>query len=61
MGGGRAGKRGGLRILYYYEPKLQIILMLYLFPKNAQDDLTPEQLRKLRAIVEHEFGRKFRF
>jgi mRNA-degrading endonuclease RelE of RelBE toxin-antitoxin system len=50
------GKRGGVRIIYHYDPRRQIILMLFLFPKNEQDDLTPEQLRKLRAVVEQEFA-----
>lgn len=50
------GKRGGVRIIYYYEPRRRVLLMLFLFPKNEQDDLTPEQLRKLRAVVEQEFG-----
>jgi mRNA-degrading endonuclease RelE of RelBE toxin-antitoxin system len=51
------GKRGGLRIIYYHAPQERIVLMLFLYPKNVQEDLTPEQLRKLRAVVEHEFGR----
>jgi mRNA-degrading endonuclease RelE of RelBE toxin-antitoxin system len=51
------GKRGGVRIIYYHAPELQTILMLFLYPKNAQEDLTPEQSRTLRALVEHEFSR----
>jgi hypothetical protein len=30
--------------------------MLFLFAKNEQSDLTPDQLRKVRALVEQEFG-----
>lgn len=26
--------------------------MLFIYPKNVQDDLTPEQLRVLRRVVE---------
>jgi hypothetical protein len=29
--------------------------MLYAYPKTAQDDLTPEQLRILRRLVREEF------
>ena len=50
------GKRGGIRAIYYYAPQRQVIVMLFLYPKNEQDDLTPEQLRKVRAVVEHEFA-----
>jgi hypothetical protein len=50
------GKRGGIRAIYWYAPLRQLILMLFLYPKNEQEDLTPEQLRKVRAIVEHELA-----
>jgi len=30
--------------------------MLFMFPKNAQADLTSEQKRRLRQVVEAEFG-----
>lgn len=50
------GKRGGHRIIYYWAEVPSVILMLFLFPKNAQADLTPEQKRKLRMLVEQEFG-----
>jgi hypothetical protein len=29
--------------------------MLFAFPKNAQADLTPSQVRMLRRLVEEEF------
>lgn len=53
------GKRGGLRIIYYwaYDPK--VILMLYLFPKNVREDLTEAQRRVLCRVVEAEFGKKY--
>ena len=45
-----AGKRGSLRIIYYLEPP-DTIYMLLPYRKTAQDDLTPAQLRLLRATV----------
>jgi hypothetical protein len=30
-------------------------LLLYLYPKNVQDNLTPGQLRQLKTIVEEEY------
>ena len=53
------GKRGGLRIIYYWAYDPQVILMLYLFPKNAREDLTEEQRRVLCRVVEQEFGKKY--
>jgi hypothetical protein len=29
--------------------------MLLIYPKNEQDDLSPDQLKALRAIVESEY------
>lgn len=50
------GKRGGLRLIYYWVVKQDKILMLMLYAKNESTDLSPAQLRILRKIVEEEFG-----
>ena len=49
-GSGR-GKRGGSRIIYYWDMGDRI-LMVYLYRKNERSDLTPTQLKVLRSIVE---------
>ena len=49
------GKRGGIRAIYYWIVAEEQILMLFMYPKNEKDDLTPQQLKVLRAIVEKEF------
>ena len=49
-GSGR-GKRGGTRIIYYWDAGDKI-LMLYIYPKNERTDLSQRQLSILRAIVE---------
>ena len=49
-GSGR-GKRGGSRIIYYWDMGDRI-LMVYLFRKNERADLTPDQLKVMRSIVE---------
>lgn len=54
-GSGR-GKRGGVRVIYYFAVARDRLLMLYVYPKNQQDDLTEAQRRALRAIVEAEYG-----
>lgn len=53
-GSGR-GKRGGLRVIYYWHVPGETILFLLAYPKNEQDDLTPSQLKILKTIVENEF------
>lgn len=45
-----AGKRGALRVIYYWNPP-DIIFMLFPYRKNEQEDLTIDQLRLLKAIV----------
>ena len=44
------GKRGALRVIYYWDPP-ETIYMLLPYKKTNQDDLTPEQLKFLRAMV----------
>ena len=49
------GKRGGLRLIYYWAPREQAFYMLYVYAKNEQSDLTPAQVKILRRIVREEF------
>jgi hypothetical protein len=49
------GKRGGVRAIYYWIVAEDQILMLFMYSKNEKDDLTPQQLKVLRDIVEKEF------
>jgi mRNA-degrading endonuclease RelE of RelBE toxin-antitoxin system len=49
------GKRGGVRVIYYWAVRRDQLLMLLMYPKNVQDDLTPGQVRTLRRIVETEY------
>lgn len=48
------GKSGGVRIIYYWIIKRDTILMLLVYPKNEQDNLTPSQLKILKSLVEKE-------
>ena len=50
------GKRGGVRVIYYWDAPSETFFMLYLYAKNVQGDLTAAQLKVLRRIVEEEFG-----
>lgn len=53
-GSGR-GKRGGLRVIYYWHVSGSVILLLLAYPKNEQENLSPEQIKILKSIIENEF------
>ena len=57
-----AGKRGGLRVIYYWAGRDQVFYMVYAYTKAEQGDLTPGQTRQLARLVREEFkGRTPRF
>ncbi len=49
------GKRGGSRVIYYWAVAQAQLLMLLIYSKHDQEDLTREQLKTLKKIVEEEF------
>jgi hypothetical protein len=49
------GKRGGLRVIYFWDEPSATLYMLYAYPKNEQEDLTAKQLRVLARLVQEEF------
>ena len=52
-GSGR-GKRGEVRVIYYWIREKEIILMLLIYTKKEQEDLTSAQLKILKDLVEVE-------
>ncbi|MGH7977821.1 MAG: hypothetical protein ACREE6_00490 [Limisphaerales bacterium] len=42
------GKRGGLRVIYYWRVATDRISLLLAYPKNEMDDLTAEQVKILK-------------
>ncbi len=48
------GKRGGLRVIYYWYVSLDTILMLYAHPKSKKNDLTSQQLKALKMLIEED-------
>ena len=49
------GKRGGVRVIYFWRPDDQAFYMLFAYAKTEQEDLTPDQLRVLARVVREEF------
>ena len=50
------GKRGGVRVIYAWEPRTTRFFMLYAFAKNERSDLIEAQRRVLNRVVDEEFG-----
>lgn len=50
------GKRGGVRVIYYWITRRDQVLMLVIYPKSARDDLTPDERRLLAKLVERELA-----
>ena len=45
------GRRGGLRIVYFYFPSDQQIWLMTLYDKNEAADLTPAQKKLLKSAI----------
>jgi len=50
-----SGKRGGIRVIYFWAPREAAFYMLYAYAKNEQDDLTPGQAKALAGLIREEF------
>jgi len=46
------GKRGGARVVYYWFNDRDQIGLLMMYPKNVQADLSAEQRKALKEVVE---------
>jgi mRNA-degrading endonuclease RelE of RelBE toxin-antitoxin system len=49
------GIRSGVRVIYYWAVPQEQILLLLIYPKSERDDLQPDQLKRLRTIIEAEY------
>jgi len=49
------GKRGGVRIIYYWYREGALMYMLLAYSKDERDDLTAAQKRTLALLVAQEF------
>jgi hypothetical protein len=51
-----SGKRGGLRVIYYWITKENEIFMLFAYKKARSENLTKDQIKLLRKAVEEELS-----
>ena len=49
------GKSGGARVIYYWVVAADTILMLGVYAKGRKEDLTKEEIKELRRVVENEY------
>ncbi|CAI1624834.1 MULTISPECIES: type II toxin-antitoxin system RelE/ParE family toxin [Serratia] len=49
---GGKGKRGGVRVIYYYKLSESQIRLLVIYKKGIKDDLSADEKRALRALNE---------
>lgn len=50
-GAGGRGKRGGVRVIYYYRSKKGIIYLFDIYAKNEKSDLAPKERSILRSVI----------
>jgi hypothetical protein len=48
------GRRGGLRVIYYYFPGEQQIWLMTVYDKNEASGLTPKEKQALKGAIETE-------
>ena len=48
--GGR-GKRGGARVIYYYQEQRERIYLILVYPKNKKTDLTEDERKAVCKLV----------
>lgn len=54
------GRRGGLRVIYYFFAKDQQIWLMTLYDKDEVSDLTPSEKRALKQAIEFELSSRQR-
>ena len=51
-----SGKRGGVRVIYFWLAKFDQIYMVYAYAKAKKENLTKDQIRQLCKLVEEELS-----
>lgn len=51
-----SGKRGGIRVIYYWYASETLLYMLLAYSKSEQEELTAAQKKLLMRLVAEEFG-----
>ena len=46
------GKRGGVRVIYFYRSTADVVYFLDIYAKAAKEDLTPADKKQLKELVD---------
>jgi hypothetical protein len=46
------GKRGGIRVIYFYAARYETVLLMVAYAKNTQENLTNDQKKAVRKLTE---------
>lgn len=46
-----SGKRGGVRVVYFYNDPTMPLYLLMVYAKARQEDLSPDEKRRVQALV----------
>ena len=49
---GATGKRGGVRVIYYWKNRDDLIFLLLMYRKNAKENLSKKELIILKKLME---------
>lgn len=50
------GKRGGARVIYYWQVSASRCYLLLAYPKNVLDNISTDQLKLLAALIDKEMS-----
>lgn len=50
-GRGGSGKRGGVRVIYFYHDADMPLYLLMIYAKARRENLSPDQTRQVRSLV----------
>ena len=53
------GKRGGLRVIYYYQVRAFEFLLFTIYDKDEMSDLTPKQKSLFKAYLTNELQQRY--
>ena len=46
------GKRGGVRVIYFYAVSAEVVLLIAVYAKNEREDLTSDEKKAINRFIE---------
>ena len=48
---GHKGKRGGVRVIYFWDKPSEKLYLIYIYKKGVQEDMTQNQVKILKSLL----------